>query len=310
VHSPDAHRRRIERRIAASAIAMAVLFAGVVFVWRVVFDDAPWSIPWPPTPVLRGFGAFNLYYWMDWVDAGMVIAVVTSVIVRLVAGRRGATAWIRVGLPGLIFLQTATMYAPLAAMTARRVDRVRGMVEEPAIASRELALSVGVTMVLVAVFVCVTRLRRTPVVVRHAALVVGAILAGILLNLTWLTWVLPLTNQWEPADWQRTDLLRPFRPCRGALLWLVEPRGSDDRMAFPAARIDDIWLHLADPQARDGSVWAVSAIGEHREEYVWLRAADVSRLRVRRDDPALVHCDARPRPELVTASPWHQHWLE
>jgi len=54
----------------------------------------------------------------------------------------------------------------------------------------------------------------------------------------------------------------------------------------------------------------VSAFGEWEEGYLWLRRADVAQLRVRRDDPAGVHCDSRPRPERVTPESWHRMGIE
>jgi hypothetical protein len=75
-------------------------------------------------------------------------------------------------------------------------------------------------------------------------------------------------------------------------------------------RIDDIWLRFADPRRHGAEVLAYSASGTWREEYVWLTGADTEPLRVRIDDPAVMHCDDRPRPELVHPESWHHFGFE
>lgn len=299
------HRRLIERRLAGLAVGVALLFTGLVGVWRWGFDDAPWSIPLPPAPETSGWGTFNLYYWIDTVGMVVVGAMGLGLVVRLIAKRRGATAWIEVVLPVLICLQTAAFHAPFWAMTVRRAGRLTRVVEEPAAVVRALALNVVVTMLLAAALLCVTRLRRTPPMVRQSALAVAVVLASILLNLVWLQWIIPISNDWDPVDWRHPELMAPFRPCRGALLWKGR-NFKDDLWSYPVGRIDDIWLHFADPATPGRTVWAVSAFGEWEENYLWLRTADVVRLQVRRDDPAVVHCDSRPRPERVAPESWHR----
>jgi len=301
----DPHRRLIERRLAGVAIGVALLFAGLVLVWRWGFDDAPWSISLPPTPEMSGFGTFKLYDWIDSVGMVVVGAMGLGVVVRLITKRRGATTWIGVVLPVLICLQTAAVYAPYWAMTVRRAGRLTRVVEEPAVVARALACSVVVTMILAAALLCVTRLRRTPPLVRQSALAVTVTLAAILLNLSWLQWILPITNDWSPVDWRHPELMAPFRPCRGALLWKAREFGDTAR-SYPIGRIDDLWLHFADPVTPGRTVWAVSAFGEWEEGYLWLRAADVAQLRVRRDDPAVIDCDSRSRSERVAPESWHR----
>lgn len=288
------------------AIGVAMLVTGVVLVWRWVYDSAPWSIAFPPWPAMRGWDAFNLYYRIGPVGSIAAVVMGLGLVVRWVTKRRGATAWIGVVLQLLVCLQTAALYALFWAATVRRTDRVAGVVEEPAVGMRAVALSVIVTMVLAAAFICVTRFRRTPRLVRQSALSVGAILAGLLLNLSWILCILPITNDWSPAEWRRPELLTSLRPCRGALLWQTSSRRSDDEWSYPVGRIDDIWLRFADPATPGRTVWAVSATGQWEEGYVWLRRADVAQLRVRRDDPAVIHCDSRPRPERVAPASWHR----
>jgi hypothetical protein len=296
------------RRWALIVIALAVLFTGAVLVWRFVYDDAPWSLSLPPVQRVEGMAAFDLYLWLGPICNVLVIAIAAAIVVRWTTGWRAATAWIPAALPVVVFLSAAAFYAPFLGATVRRIDRMAGMVEEPAVYARALALSVIVTMVLSAVFVCVTQLRRTPAVVRQSASVVGAVLAAILLNLVWFHWILPLSNAWNPVDWRRTDLLTSVHPCRGALLW-SEP-DPDHGRSFPVGRIDDIWLHFADAEAPGGSVWAVSAAGEWRNDYIWFRREDLAKLRVRRDDPALVRCDSRVRSDSVAPASWHRRGVE
>lgn len=300
----DSRSRLIERRIAGVGIAVATLFTAIVLIWRIGYDDAPLSSPFPPLPATSRWGAFDLYLWVG--PAGLLIAaaVVAGLMIHWITGRRGATAWIGVGLPILICLQTAAIFAPFGALTVRRSSRLAKFIEEPAIHSRAVALSVIMTMVLAAAFVCVAHLRRTPPIVRQLAVSAAGILATILLHISWVLWVLPLTNQWSPAEWRRPDLLTTFRPCRGALLWKA-PEQERDSLPTPVVRVVDIWLHFDDPTSSGVSVWAVSGPREWRDGYFWLRLPEVAELRVRVDDPALQSCDSRPRPERVEPEPWH-----
>lgn len=166
-------------------------------------------------------------------------------------------------------------------------------------------LQVIVTFGLAALLIVVTRLRHTRPVVRASALIAAATLAGVVLHLHFLLMVLPMTNHWLPAEWQRPDLLVPFRSCRGALLWATSRNRAGEVRAYEVARVDDVWLRFADPRLGGASVRAVSAAGRWREGYLWLRQDDAARLYVRRDDPAVVRCDSRPRPEPVAPASWH-----
>lgn len=295
-------RRTLELRLAFVVIAAAAAFTALVLAWRCGYDGAPWSLSLPPRPRLRGLDAFGLYLWLQWVGRVAIVAMFVGVIVRWVTGWRAATRWIAFALPPLVCLMAAGIYAPFWGATARRVDRVGGAVEEPVFGLRGLALNLGVTFVLAAVFILVTRRRRIPESVRQVALVVPAILAGILLNLIILFVVLPASNEWMPVEWRRRDLLAPFRPCRGAILWFPPDPGKE--FVRPFGRIDDVWLRFA------GEHWAVSGEGEWEEGYFWLTRAEAMQLRVRSDDPAVLRCDSRPRPEPVSPASWHRVGLE
>ncbi|MEO8381675.1 MAG: hypothetical protein ABI779_18580 [Acidobacteriota bacterium] len=65
-----------------------------------VRNDAPRSISLPPTPELSGWGAFNLYYWIDTVGMVVVGAMGLGIVVRLLTKRRGATAWMALLIHG------------------------------------------------------------------------------------------------------------------------------------------------------------------------------------------------------------------
>jgi hypothetical protein len=154
------------------------------------------------------------------------------------------------------------------------------------------------------VSVVVTRLRRTPVVARHAALVTALIVNVVLLHSIWVLTVLPFANGWLPAEWHRPDLRVPVRPCRGAVLW-----ASGDR-AVEFGVVDDIWLRFADPQNGGAPTRAISVSGLWLGNYSWLDANDLRELRVRVDDPAVIDCDSRVRSERVAPARWHKFGVE
>ena len=305
-------RRTIEIRFAVAVIVAAVAFTAVVLVWRLGYDDDPWTLPLllslPPVPRMQGLAAFELYLWLWLIARVFVVAAVVGVVVRWVMGWRGATRWIGVVFPPLVCVLAAGIYAPFWGATAKRVDRVAGVVEEPVVALRRLAVSVGITFVLAAVFIVVTRSRRTPESVRQLALVVPAVLAGILLNLLILIMMLPASDKWMPASWREKERLVPFRACRGAMLWLQPDPG--DSWVRPFGRIDDVWERFADLRSPGRDIWAVSVVGEWREEYLWLSRAEAVRLRMRSDDPAVARCDSRTRLERVAPASWHRFGLD
>jgi hypothetical protein len=178
-----------------------------------------------------------------------------------------------------------------------------GEVEEPVQRFRVLVTMAMLTLALVVLFVVVTRLRRMPEVVRLAALVTALIVNAGLLHLIWVPTILPFGNGWLPDDWHRPDLLVTVRPCRGALLWASSGKGQ-----FGA--VDDIWLRFADPRKGGAPIRAISVSGNWRGEYSWLAANDLRALRVRVDDPAVIDCDSRVRPERVEPAAWHKLGVE
>jgi hypothetical protein len=122
-----------------------------------------------------------------------------------------------------------------------------------------------------------------------------------LLHLFWLVLIVPIGDDWHPSDWDRPDLLIPARACRGAVLWVYGGRNYTD-----IGTIDDLWMQFADPRNNDVPAFAVSVTGRWRANYYWLTSSDLLWMRVRRDDPAIVHCDARARRERVAPAPWHE----
>jgi hypothetical protein len=288
--------RRIEHVIGAIAVGGALLFSVALFVWRVVFDDAPWTFP--RLPRMDQFGAFEIY---SWILPSCSVAVVAILVVAAIR-RRGR--WIAPALAVVISMATAVFYLPFWFLHARRVDRLLGEIEEPVQRFRVLVTMVMLTLALVVLFVVLTRLRRMPEVVRHAALVTALMVNAGLLPLIWVPTILPFVNGWLPDDWHRPDLLVPVRPCRGALLWA----SGDRTLRFGA--VDDIWLRFADPRKGGALTRAISVSGEWRSDYSWLDANDLRALRVRVDDPAVIDCDSRVRPERVAPASWHELGVE
>jgi hypothetical protein len=274
--------RRRELVIAAAAIGLAASFAAAALVLR-FFDPVAW-VEWPPLPGTEGWAAFNLYFWI------VPVTLLLAVPLLFVASRRRHLDAPVLG--ALVCLQTAMLYLPLAAAIASRVDRLRGFVLEPVPEMRQLVVMVVLTLVLAVVYAFARRALH--------ALVIAAVLSGVLLQLHWLFLFLPPAAGWWPHDWRRADLLVPLRPCRGAMVWHV-----DDGHVFPEGRIDDVWRRFDDPRA-GRPVQAISVRGEWRLEYIWLSGADLTAVRVRADDPALARCDATARRERVAPAAWHQ----
>jgi hypothetical protein len=55
---------------------------------------------------------------------------------------------------------------------------------------------------------------------------------------------------------------------------------------------------------------AISVSGHWLGNYSWLDANDLRALRVRVDDPAVIDCDSRVRPERVAPAAWHKLGVE
>jgi hypothetical protein len=282
--------------IGAIAVGGALLFAVAVFVWRVVFDDAPWTFP--RLPRMDHFGSFELY---SWIGPFCVIAAAEILVVAAMQ-RRGRS--IAPSLAVVISMATAELYLPFWFLRARRVDRLLGEVEEPVQRLRVLVAMAMLTFALLVLFVFVTRLRRTPEIARHVALVTALIVNAGLLHLIWVLAVFPIVNGWLPAEWHRPDLLVAVRPCRGALLWAPGNKSPEFGV------VDDIWIRFADPRKGGALTRAISVDGHWSSGYSWLDANDVRELRVRVDDPAVIDCDSRGRPERVEPAPWHKLGVE
>jgi hypothetical protein len=299
-------KRSLELRLAAVAVGTVAVFTAFVF----ILDSVSGSFRLPTLPRMHGLEAFELYSWIGPLGWFVVLLMVPAVLVRWIIGWRGATAWIGPAIPLVVCVMTAMLYVPFRYVNERRVDRVVGQVEKPVVAMQAIADSVVAVCVLAGVFLCVVRMRRTPAVTRYAGLAVAATLTAVLPSIVWILLVAPAQNRWAPIEW-RTDLLVPFRPCRGALLWkvLTSTDGGGLR-THPYARIDDLWLEFRDPRTPGAPVWALSAAGEWKTRYVWLTRAEAATLRVRRDDPMVVRCDAGARAEPIAPSAWHQVGLD
>lgn len=288
-------RRRHELAIVAAAVAGTALFAAAALLWRFAYDSEPWDLSWPSwprRPRLEGWDAFHLLSWI----APVTVAVAACLFI--------ASRWRRPPIAAacavLVCLQTATIYLPAAAHIAHRLDRVRGIVFEPMRELRELAAAAVITLTLAALYVAVTQNRRTRPATRYGALTVAAVLSGVLLHQAWLLMFMPVVRGWWPADMHRTDLLVPFRPCRGAMVWAVE---CD--YVVPYGGVDDLWLHFDDPRDPRPPSPAVSLVGGS-SRYYWITGGEASKLSVRIDDPAVVRCDSRARAEVVAPESWHR----
>ena len=283
--------RRAELLVSGVAIGIALLFAVAVFVWRVPFEDAPWSLP--AFPRMEGRAAFGIYPWLQWFSVLAVAIVFIIPAIRRDARRSAAY------LAGIVSFATAVVYLPLWFVRSSRIDRLRGRIDEPIPTFRILVAAAICILFLTVGCIAVARLRRAPPITLHAALVTAAIVNAGLLHLFWVPRMEP--TQWMPIEKDRWDLLMPVRPCRGAIVWAFENRGFEE-----IGTIDDIWLRFADPRNGHTAVFAVSVEGRWRAEYYWLNSSDLHPLRVHRDDPAVMDCDSRARSEPVAPAEWHK----
>lgn len=123
--------------------------------------------------------------------------------------------------------------------------------------------------------------------------------------------VLPSSNDWMPADDPYgVERLVPFHACRGAVVWLPYTRSDGEAAARDIGVVDDLWSRFSDPRKNGVHVEAVSLRGTWDYGYFWLAAADVVRLRVRRDDPAVMQCDTARRADPVSPAEWHRLGLD
>jgi hypothetical protein len=199
-------------------------------------------------------------------------------------------------LPAAVLGGTALLYLPLWAGITWRIDRVRGHIEEPVPACRFLAVVVLLTVAMHGILIVVARTPHMRGIARASAVVT----CGLLLNLFWFFVSMPVNEEWWPLDWERADLLRPMRACRGAVLW-----EHDGPRVYPVGEIDDLWLQFRDPRA-GRAARAISLFGRFQEGYWWLSLDEARALRVRADDPALENCNGVWRRDAVAPAPWHK----
>jgi hypothetical protein len=211
-----------------------------------------------------------------------------------------AASYLAFSLPVVIAAGCAAIYWPFHDVYTYRIDRVLGRVKEPDVAFRMLVALLVVTLALSVLYLAVASLRRAPPYARATAPVTLVVLIGVYLHIIWVLIVLPFSNVWEPAEWQRPDLLTAFQPCRGAVLWFMRY----DKI-IPFGRIDDLWLHFADPRHGGTQERAISVEMTWREGYAWLDTSEASSFLIRRDDPALRPCHRDWRTERVAPSTWH-----
>jgi hypothetical protein len=293
-------RRRTEVIVASAAILVAASFTAAVLIWHFGFDDAWWSLSLPP--VGDDWNGFELYAWAEVILLiAFVVVCLFAVVLLAIRRRRAGVALLTFGLPAMLAAGCAAIYWPFFGLEVRHVDRIRHLVKEPAFAYRRIAVLLAVSLVLSLLYLVAASSRHAPPLAGRVAAVALIVLAGVYLHIVWIPMILPATNVGEPVDWQRPDLLIPFRPCRGALLWLARSDGK----IIPMARIDDLWLRFADPRRGGTEQRAISAPLEMREGYAWLTIAEAEGLSVRDDDPAVRNCDGRWRRERVVPAPWH-----
>lgn len=207
----------LRRALAIVAAVFAVVALTAIAIWA--FATFPERREFGPT--LEAFDTIADFrrWFLQWA---------TALVVLLAIFRRARAIY----LGALVGIVTTSFYAQFYFFRLPRLDRVRGEVFEYWPGARELAVAVAVSIGLALLYAALTR--------RHAPLV---ILCALLLPIWFLPFVLPYTGGWFPAEWDRPDLLIPYRPCRGAALWSRE--GSRPMML----RIDDIWEHFEHPRA-------------------------------------------------------------
>lgn len=285
--------RRRELVVAASAIGGALLFAAAVFVWRVIYDDAPWSLP--PFPRMVRWEAFGIYPWLWW--AAILIAAVLFTVGMVRRSVRSLVPY----LAAFICIATAAVHLPFWYIRAPRIDRIEGKVWEPVRAVQGFLSIAMLVLALSVLLIAITRLRHTPEIVRRSALITTVIVNAGLLHLIWIGIFTPYGVIWLPSERDRPELFIAVRPCRDATIFGLRKERYDE-----IGTIDDIWLNFADPRNGGAPTFAVSVSGEWTPDYHWLNSSDLYSLRVRRDDPSVVHCDSRPREERVRPAAWHQ----
>jgi len=293
-------RRRLEVVAARITIGAAAAFTGLVLLWHFGFDDATWSLP---PPITRGgWDAFSLYPWAELLLVSLVVAALLAAV--LLRKRFAVSKMITATLIAVVLVGAMIVYAPLAGVTIRRMDRVLGSVEEPLPGFRFFVALFVITLAANGVLIIATRTKHTPDLARRTAAVAAVVTSAIYLHLFWVCLVFPFSDQWWPDDWERADRIGPVRLCRGATLWEAGPPRYRHRR-LPIGRIDDLWLNFADPRTGGRRERAISYAGTFYEGYFWLTLSETGQLRVRLDDPALADCDGTWRRERGPAK-WHK----
>jgi len=281
--------RRTELVIAGTCVSVAALVA--------VLAVAGWdgSVGLPPRFRFQHFEAFGLYAWAVWgLCAGLIVAGAAAAVL-LALGRRAALKPLLWNvLLGAILAGTAILFVPFAAATDRYTDRIQGTIAVPVPGLRFLVAMIALVVLAHGIFLAVAG-------VRHASARVSAVVTcAVLLGFFWIMVFFPITNEWQPSDWERTDRLQPLRACRGALLWERFPRHP-----WPVAVIDDLWLRFDDPRAAS-PVRAISLRGRFPDGYFWVTLPETRGLFVRSDDPAVRDCDGTWRRDPVAPAAWHK----
>jgi len=279
------------------AILASAAFTAGVLIWHFGFDDAWWRFP-----VVKDWIGFELYAWayVFLLAAFLAVWFVAGLLFAIPRRRLGA-AFLTVALPIVVSAGCAAIYWPFHGRVVYRVDRVLRLVKEPASGFQHLVVLVGSTLVLELLYLLTASLRRAPRLASTFARVTLAVLCGVYLHVVWILIILPISNGWEPVDWQRPDLLTRFQPCRGAVLWFTR----NDGKLLPFGRIDDLWLQFADPRRNNAPGRAISVATEWAQGYAWLNAGEADAFSIRQDDPAVMHCDQRWRRERVVPAEWH-----
>jgi hypothetical protein len=291
------------RAAAILFLAATILFAAAGMVWYLGFNHETWSL-------LPHVGDHGMDAWpaiCSWVVHFLYATVFLAGVVTgalLSSGRRRtAVAFLGATAEIVLCLAPAGAYLPFFWASVHHPTRLNPAVWEPVWSYRHASILVITTMVLCALFLAVTRLRRTPPTTRAAAITMPLVVTHLCLVFWILLIIIPTSNDWRPLDWQQPDLLIAFRPCRGAAVWSSSRSGS----AILTGRVDGLWLRFADPRADSREVPAISIVGElGGKSYIWITTREAGSLRMRRDDPAVIRCDARWRPERVAPEPWHE----
>ncbi|MFL6246378.1 MAG: hypothetical protein ACJ74H_10165 [Thermoanaerobaculia bacterium] len=234
--------RRTELMIGGAAISGALLFAGAVLVWRIAFDDAPWSFP--AFPRMEGWEAFGIYSWVPW-----FCLVAAAMAMRFRRDPQRCAAY----LAGIVSFATAVIYLPYWFVRKPAVDRLRGAIEEPIPAFRRAVVTAMLTLLLTVVYIAVSRLRRAPLLATYAALATAVVVNAGLLHLFAVPLIEPF--EWRPikADHWSSGLM-PVCPRNGnTATFAVSVNGSWRRRYhwLNSSDLHPLRVHKDDPAVVD-----------------------------------------------------------